>query len=94
MTQIRAFARRLNIPIDGVSVKARFEWQGGQTGRQPYVTAPRLFGFDIDIDSDASTADLVRLVEAAKRGCFIDQTMAVANEVGHRLKTGADWIEV
>ena len=43
---------------------------------------------------DASIEDLVRLIEAAKKGCFIDQTMAVANNVGHRLKVGNDWVEV
>lgn len=94
MTQIRAFAKRLGIPIDGVSVVARFAWHGRQTGREPYVTGPAGFGFDIEIDSDAPEDDLIRLVEAAKKGCFIDQTMAVPNNVGHRLKTGDRWIEV
>jgi hypothetical protein len=75
-------------------VSARFAWTGKQTGRQPYVTAPDGFGFDIEIDSPASKEDLIRLVEAAKKGCFIDQTMSVANTVGHRLKVGDDWIEV
>lgn len=94
MTQIRAFARRMRIPIEGVTVKSRFEWSCHQVGRDPYVTAPKGFSFDIDIDSEAPTEDLVRLVEAAKKGCFIDQTMAVANTVGHRLKVGDDWVEV
>ena len=52
------------------------------------------FSFDIDPDSDASTDDQLRLIEAAKKGCFIDQTLAVANHVGHRLKAGDDRIEV
>ena len=34
------------------------------------------------------------VIDAAKKGCFIDQTMAVANDVGHRLKVGDDWLEV
>ncbi len=94
MTQIRAFSKRLGIAIDGVTVKARFEWEGVQTGHEPYVTSPKGFGFDIEFDSDASADDLIRLVEAAKNGCFIDQTMAVANSVGHRLKIGNDWVDV
>ena len=94
MTQIRAFSKRLHIPINGVVVKGSFRWTGRQTGREPYVGSPGGFGFDIDVDSDASTEDLVRLIEAAKKGCFIDQTMAQANDVGHRLKVGDDWIEV
>lgn len=94
MTQLRAFARRLEIPVNDVTVKSRFGWKGRQTGREPYVTGPAGFSFDIEIDSDAPKEDLVRLVEAAKKGCFIDQTMAVANTVGHRLKIGDDWIDV
>ena len=94
MTQLRAFARRLEVPIRGVTVRSRYEWSGHQVGRDPYVTSPRYFNFDIEIDSDAPEEDLIRLVEAAKKGCFIDQTMAVANTVGHRLKVGDDWVEV
>ena len=94
MTQIRAFSKRMKIPINDVTVKARFEWSGHQINRDPYVTNPKGFSFDIEIDSDASLADLTKLIEAAKKGCFIDQTMAVANTVDHRLKVGEDWIEV
>ena len=94
MTQIRAFSKRLDIPIDGLKVSARFAWEARQKGRDPYVSGPDGFGFDIEIDSKAPKEDLVRLVEAAKRGCFIDQTMAVANTVGHRLKIGDDWVAV
>ena len=94
MTQIRAFSKRLNIPINGVVVKGHYRWIGRQMGREPYVGSPGGFSFDIDVDSDAPTEDLVRLIEAAKKGCFIDQTLAVANDVGHRLKVGDDWLEV
>lgn len=94
MTQIRAFSKRMKIAINDVTVKARFEWSGQQINRDPYVTNPKGFSFDIEIDSDASLEDLTKLIEAAKKGCFIDQTMAVANTVDHRLKVGEDWIEV
>lgn len=94
MTQIRAFSKRMRIPISDVTVKSRFEWQGHQIDRNPYVTSPKGFGFDIDIDSEAPTEDIVRLVEAAKKGCFIDQTMAVANTVDHRLKIDGEWLNV
>jgi len=94
MTQIRAFAKRLNVPINGVEVTGHYRWIGRQTGREPYVGSPGGFSFDIDLDSDASTEDQIRLIEAAKKGCFIDQTMAVANDVGHRLKVGDDWVDV
>ena len=94
MTQIRAFSERLNIPINGVLVNGRYRWVGRQIGREPYVGSPGGFGFEFDVDSDASIDDLVQLIEAAKKGCFIDQTMSVANDLGHRLKVGSDWVEV
>jgi uncharacterized OsmC-like protein len=94
MTQIRAFAKRLDVPINGVVVTGHYRWTGRQVGREPYVGSPGGFSFDIDLDSDASTEDQVRLIEAAKKGCFIDQTLSVVNNVGHRLKVGDGWVDV
>ena len=93
MTQIRAFAKRLRIPLDGVNVAARLHWRGEQVGRDPYVTAPVGFSLDIDLDTTASVDDQLRLIAAAKKGCFIEQTLAQSNTVDHRLKVGDDWIE-
>lgn len=93
MTQIRAFAKRLRIPLDGVKVAARLHWRGEQVGRDPYVTAPVGFSLDIDLDTTASVDDQLRLIAAAKKGCFIEQTLAQSNSVDHRLKVGDDWID-
>ena len=41
MTQIRAFSKRLQVPVDGVKVDARFHWQGEQIGRNPYTSRPQ-----------------------------------------------------
>lgn len=94
MTQLRAFARRMKIDLKDCTVRSKFSWKGVQVGRNPYETAPTGFSFDIEIDADASDEEIIALVEAAKKGCFIDQTMAVANNVGHRLKLGDKWVEV
>ena len=91
MTQIRAFAKRLKIPIADVTVSAWLHWTGEQRGNEPYVTAPVAFDLDVDIDSDASTAELEDLMQHAKRGCFIEQTLAKGLVVGHRLKVGETW---
>ena len=91
MTQIRAFAKRLAIPIHGVEVRARLHWRGEQEGDAPYVTAPVGFDLDVDIDSPAPPEELHRLLAAAKTGCFIEQTLAQGLAVGHRLKVGEDW---
>lgn len=93
MTQIRAFSKRMRIPIAGVKVAARLHWRGEQVGRDPYVTGPVGFSLDIELDSDAETDDQLRLIAAAKKGCFIEQTLAQPNSVAHRLKVGDNWIE-
>lgn len=91
MTQIRAFSKRLKISVGTVEVRARLHWEGEQEGNEPYVTGPVGFDLDVDLDSDASEADQLRLLSAAKRGCFIEQTLARGLEVGHRLKIGDRW---
>ncbi|MBY4892794.1 OsmC family protein [Rhodobacteraceae bacterium N5(2021)] len=93
MTQIRAFAKRLKIDIRGVEVGARLHWKGEQTGNDPYVTHPVAFSLDVDIDSDATPDQLHGLLDAAKKGCFLEQSLATGVIVGHRLKLGNEWID-
>jgi hypothetical protein len=62
-------------------------------GRDPYTTAPVGFDLDIDFDSTASQADQMRLLAAAKKGCFIETTLLQGLEVGHRLHINGDWHE-
>ena len=91
MTQIRAFAKRLKIDVKHVEVKARLHWQGEQVGKAPYVTSPIGFSLDVDIDSDADAEQLTQLLECAKKGCFIEQTLAQGLVVDHRLKVDGEW---
>lgn len=91
MTQIRAFAKRLKIDLKGVTVKTRLHWRGEQEGNEPYVSSPVAFDMDVDMESDASSEDQMRLLQAAKKGCFIETTLMQGLEVGHRLKLGDDW---
>ena len=91
MTQIRAFSKRLKIPVGAVEVRARLHWQGEQTGDGPYETGPVGFDLDVDLDSTADAEDQHRLLEAARKGCFIETTLAQGLQVGHRLKIGAEW---
>ncbi len=91
MTQIRAFSKRLSIPIGQVTVQTTLHWEGRQSGSKPYVTAPVGFGLDVDLDSPASMEDQRRLLDAAKAGCFIEQTLKQGINVGHRLKTDDGW---
>jgi len=91
MTQIRAFSKRLKIGVGDVEVRARLHWQGRQRGAEPYVTAPVGFSLDVDLDSDVPLDDQKRLLEAARKGCFIEQTLAQGLIVDHRLKDGGAW---
>ncbi|MEM8872232.1 MAG: OsmC family protein [Pseudomonadota bacterium] len=91
MTQLRAFAKRLDIPLRHVEVRARLHWTGEQEGNQPYVTAPVGFSLDVELDTDAQPSAQHRLLEAAKKGCFLEQTLAQGVIVGHRLRIGDTW---
>ena len=93
MTQIRAFSKRMKIPIGQVTVNARLHWRGEQSGRDPYTTAPVGFDLDIDFDSPANKEDQLRLMAAAKKGCFIETTLMQGLEVGHRLQIDGVWHE-
>ena len=94
MTQIRAFAKRLRIDLKGVDVQATIRWQGTSEGRNPYESAPVEFSLDVDMDSDASLEDRTRLLEAAKKGCFIEATLANPIPVRHRLREGGDFVAI
>ena len=94
MTQIRAFAKRLGIPVKGVEIRASLHWRAEQTGREPYAGTPVSFDLDVDIDSDAGEDALKRLLAAAQKGCFVEATLAQGVPVGHRLRIGDDWVRV
>lgn len=93
MTQIRAFSKRLNISVDTFSVTTRCHWQAQQTGSAPYESAPVAFTMDIDIGGGASESDKRRLLAAAQKGCFVEQSLK-PGLVRHRLKIADDWVEV
>jgi uncharacterized OsmC-like protein len=92
MMQIRAFSKRLGIPVNGFTVKTRCHWQAQQSGNAPYESAPVAFTMDVDIESEVSEADKRRLLAAAQKGCFVEQSLK-AGLVRHRLKIGERWVD-
>lgn len=94
MTQIRAFSKSLDTPVASVTATARIKWRGRQIGSAPYRTEPIGIGIDLDIESPAEASQLAALIEAAKQGCFIEQTLVRENTITHRLKSGQTWIDV
>ena len=93
MTQIRAFAKRLGVPLNDLKVETRVQWDWEKAGRV-YETAPRLMEIDVLIDSPAPFEDAVALIQAAKKGCFIEQTLGRKNTIRHRILRGAEYVEV
>ncbi len=93
MTQIRAFAKRLDVPLNGLEVKARIIWLW-QPKDRVYETFPRSFELDIDIDSSAPPEQVIKLIQTARKGCFIEQTLGQKNIIRHRMKTPDGWVAV
>lgn len=91
MTQIRAFAKRLKVSLNDLDVETRVIWDWEAKGKV-YETAPHSFAIDIFIDSDDPMDKQLELIAAAKKGCFLEQTLGHKNEITHRLKVGSDWI--
>lgn len=90
MTQIRAFSKRLGVTLNDLQVDVRVIWNWEKTGKT-YVTEPESFEIDIDIDSPDNEAAILELIDAAKKGCFIEQTLKQPNTVRHRYKTPDGW---
>src|SRR5262245_21005337 len=94
MTQIRAFATRLRMRVRAVNVQARLHWQAVQQAQEPYVSAPVGFQLDIELETDEPVEAQQRLIDAAKKGCFIEATLARPNIVTHRLRTPHGWRDI
>jgi uncharacterized OsmC-like protein len=93
MTQLRAFARRMDVQIDDLSVDCKIAWQWTPKDRI-YETAPKSFDIDIFLESPNPLEDQIALIAAAKKGCFIEQTLGQVNKVRHKLRTPTGFIDV
>jgi uncharacterized OsmC-like protein len=93
MTQIRAFAKRLGVTLNDLKVETRIQWNWQAVGRV-YETGPKSFEIDVMIDSPDAEDKVVELIETAKKGCFVEQTLGVSNTINHRMKTAQGWREV
>lgn len=92
MTQIRAFAKRLGVTVDDLDVECRVVWDWAKAGRV-YETGPKSFEIDVHLVSPDPVEDQLALIEAAKKGCFIEQTLGCANAIRHRLKVKDGFVE-
>ena len=76
-----------------LKVETRVQWNWQAVGRV-YETAPKAFEIDVLIDSPSPQDKVVELIETAKKGCFIEQTLGRQNTIRHRMKTADGWMEV
>ena len=80
------FAKRLKIDLEDVKVNCRARWEAVPDPVGPYQGRPVGFEIDVDVTSSADPARVAELVSAARRGCFVEQTLSQANEIVHTLK--------
>lgn len=93
MTQLRAFAKRMDVVVDDLTVNTEVQWQWTPKGRI-YETAPKSFHIDVLLESPSPLDDQIALVQAAKKGCFIEQTLGQANTITHRIKSGDGFVSI
>ncbi len=93
MTQLRAFAKRMDVTLDNLRVETTVSW-GWVPKEHIYETHPKSFDIDIFIDSPNSLERQLALVHAAKKGCFVEQTLNQTNTITHRIHTPDGFIAV
>ncbi|MEP5153017.1 OsmC family protein [Planktotalea sp.] len=93
MTQLRAFAKRMDVQIDDLNVDCKIVWQWTPKERI-YETGPKSFDIDIFLESPNPLEDQIALIAAAKKGCFVEQTLGQVNKVRHKLRTPTGFVDV
>ena len=92
MTQIRAFAKRMGVTVTDLDVECRVVWDWAKAGRV-YETGPKSFEIDVMLDSPDDRDAQLALIAAAKKGCFLEQTLGQANAIRHRLRTPEGFVD-
>ena len=93
MTQLRAFARRMDVVIDDLRVETTVRW-GWEPKDRIYETHPKSFEIDVFLESGSEIDRQIALIQAARKGCFIEQTLSRENTITHRLRTPHGFLRV
>ena len=93
MTQLRAFARRMDVVIDDLRVETTVRW-GWEPKDRIYETHPKSFEIDVFLESGSEIDRQIALIKAARKGCFIEQTLSRENTITHRLRTPHGFLRV
>ena len=94
MTQIRAFAKRMRLSLDGLQLSSKFHWQGETTPSNVYETQPVEFEIIIHIESSNDQEGIIELITAAKLGCFIEQSLSKDFPIKHYVVHNGESIEI
>ena len=90
MTQVRVFAKRLKVNVEDVKVSCRAHWEANADPVGPYQGRPVGFEIDVDVTSNDDAARIAELISAARRGCFVEQTLNQENKIVHSLKVNGE----
>lgn len=93
MTQIRVFAKRMKVDLRDLEVTCGARWEAHKGEIGPYEARPAGFDIGIFLNSDAPEVDIRMLIEASKRACFVEATLAQANNVTHSLRINAGSVQ-
>ncbi len=93
LVQIRLVATAQDTPLGAVVIEASFSWCGTRIGAAPYQTRLDALQIAVSIDAESSAGEgrLLQLLDAARQGCFIQQTLLRANPIAHRLRRPGGW---
>lgn len=86
MTQVRVFSKKLRVDIADLEVSCVAKWEALRDEVGPYQARPVGFQISIEMNSDAPSEKIEELIAASKRACFVEATLAQANDIGHSLR--------
>lgn len=86
MTQIRVCARQLSVDVADLEVGCNAKWEALRDAVGPYQARPVGFDINISLISDAPEEKVQELIAASKRACFVEATLAQANDITHSLR--------
>ena len=83
----------MKIEVSDLNIKTKVTWNWKKV-EDIYETSPEKFEMNIYIDSPESIEKVKSLIQASKKGCFIEQTLSQKNTINHKLKIEDKWLDI
>lgn len=84
-TRIRAFARKMRLDFSILAVGGSADWLAEMRRFGGYECWPVRFVMDVRIESSEDPERLLELVSAARKGCFVEQSLRKDLDVDFRV---------